>query len=307
MKRILIALAVAALAAAAAAWVISAPVGIDPAVAAAVSAPGDAAAGKIIFFAGGCESCHMSQGQPDPLRLGGGFELKSPFGSFYPPNISSDAHDGIGSWTAVDLANALLAGVSPEGQHYYPAFPYTSYHLIKPEDVRDLYAFLHTLPAVQGRAPPHGLVFPFTIRRAVGLWKFLFFNQAPLPAVSGKSPAWMLGRYVVEGPGHCAECHSPRNLLGAIVASQRLAGGPNPDGKGKTSNITAAGLAKWSKEDIVEVLTSGLTPDGDTILGSAMEPVMRNLAQLPPYYREGIAEYLKSSPEGGGPVENSKP
>jgi mono/diheme cytochrome c family protein len=275
------------------AWELSAPIGVDPETAKVVSGSGDPIAGRIVFFMGGCESCHMTPGQPDPMRLGGGLELKSPFGSFYPPNISSDPKDGIGAWTAVDFANALLAGVSPRGEHYYPALPYTSYHLTKPEDVRDLFAYLHTTPAVEGRAPAHVLGFPFNIRRAVGLWKLLFFNRAPLPAAPERGMRWALGRYIVEGPGHCAECHSPRNPFGGVIASERLTGGPSPDGKGKAPNITAAGLTKWSKEDIAEALSSGFTPTGDS-LGSTMAAVVRNTAELPPEYREGIAEYLKT-------------
>ncbi len=288
--------AVAALGAAA--WFASAPRGLDHATREAVAAPGDAAAGRIVFFAGGCDSCHMSPGQPDPFRLGGGLELKTPFGSFYPPNISPDAKDGIGAWSAGDFARALLAGVSPRGEHYYPAFPYTSYRRMTPIDVRDLYAFLRTLPAVAGRAPPHTLAFPFTIRRGVGLWKRLFLGAAGLPDAPGRDAAWKLGRYLVEGPGHCAECHSPRGVLGAIVAHRRLTGGPLPDGKGKAPDITAAGLKDWSKADIVEALTSGFTPTGDT-LGGPMAAMVRNTAELPASYREAIADYLKSVRSGG--------
>jgi len=240
----------------------------------------------------------MSPGQRDPFRLGGGLELKTPFGSFYPPNISPDAKDGIGAWSAGDFARALLAGVSPRGEHYYPAFPYTSYRRMTPIDVRDLYAFLRTLPAVAGRAPPHALAFPFTIRRGVGLWKRLFLGAAGLADAPGRDAAWKLGRYLVEGPGHCAECHSPRNILGAIVAHERLTGGPLPDGKGKAPDITAAGLKDWSKADIVEALTSGFTPTGDT-LGGPMAAMVRNTAELPASYREAIADYLKSVRSGG--------
>jgi len=293
MKYWILAFVAACAIGAATAWVLSAPRGIDAQTANAVSAPGDAQAGGVVFYMGGCESCHMTPGQPDPLRLGGGLELKSPFGSFYPPNISSDPTDGIGAWTAPEFANALLAGVSRQGENMYPAFPYTSYHAIKPADVRDLFAFLRTLPAVKGRAPPHGLGFPFNIRRAVGLWKFLFFNNAPLESAAEHSAKWRLGQYIVEGPGHCAECHSPRNFLGAVVASKRLTGGPNPEGKGVVPNITAAGLHDWSPDDIVTALSIGFTPKGDT-LGSSMAPVVRNMSQLPKEYLEAIADYLKS-------------
>jgi mono/diheme cytochrome c family protein len=256
---------------------------------------GDAQAGRLLFNAGGCESCHATPGQTDPLRLGGGLELKTPFGSFYPPNISPDPNDGIGNWKTVDLANALMAGVSPEDQHYYPALPYTSYQRMNLADVRNLMAYLRTLPAVQGRPPAHRLAFPFSIRRGVGFWKLLYLDGAKLNADPARSAEWNLGRYLVEGPGHCAECHSPRDFLGGIVASRRFAGGPAPGGKGRAPNITGAGLAKRTKADIVEALASGLTPDGDS-LGGAMAAVVRNTAQLPADYREAIAEYLKNLP-----------
>jgi mono/diheme cytochrome c family protein len=265
----------------------------------AIEEGGDAEAGRITFNIGGCESCHATPGSPDPLRLGGGLELKTPFGSFYPPNISPDAKDGIGEWKVADLANAMLAGVSPTGEHYYPALPYTSYQRMSLSDVRNLMAFLRTLPPVQGRPPAHRLAFPFSIRRGVGFWKLLYLDGAKFAPDPAKSPEWNLGRYLVEGPGHCAECHSPRDFLGGVVAARRLAGGPTPDGKGRAPNLTGAGLASWTKADIAEALASGMTPEGDS-LGGAMAAVVRNTAQLPPRYREAIAEYLKSLP----PIEN---
>jgi mono/diheme cytochrome c family protein len=276
-------------AAASAAWLLSVPRTIDPETAAAVSPPGDAAAGKIVFYAGGCDSCHASPGQPDPL----GLALKTAFGSFYPPNISPDEKDGIGAWSVVDFANALLEGVAPGGTHLYPAFPYTSYRRMAPKDVRDLFAYMKTLPPVSGRPPPTSLAFPFDIRRGVGLWKLWYLGPLGNPDSSGESEPWRLGRYLVEGPGHCAECHSPRDFLGGIIATERLAGGPMPDGKGKAPSLMASALADWSKADIVEALSSGFTPSGDS-LGGAMAGVVRNTAQLPASYREAIAEYLKS-------------
>jgi mono/diheme cytochrome c family protein len=297
MKRWLPLLVLVAAVGAVAAWFISAP---RPLYARenwrAYEDGGDAARGRAMFMVGGCESCHMTPGQADPLRLGGGYELKTPFGSFFPPNISPDEHDGIGQWKVVDLANALLAGVSPEGAHYYPALPYTSYSHMTFEDVRDLMAFLRTLPAVQGRAPPHRLSFPFNIRRGLGFWKLLYLKGgAPTPDPS-QSAEWNRGRYLVEGPGHCAECHSPRDFAGGIVASKRFAGGLTADGKHKVPNITQGGpLAKWSKSDIETVLATGFTPEGDA-LGGDMAPVVRNLAQAPPADISAMSEYIKSLP-----------
>ncbi len=291
--------AIIVVALAATAWVLTAPRGIDEATARAVSAPGDAAAGKIVFFLAGCDSCHMSPGQSDPLRLGGGQELKTPFGSFFPPNISSDRTDGIGAWSAVDFANALMAGVAPNGGHLYPAFPYPSYARMSVQDARDLLAFLRTIPAVSGRAPPDALAFPFSIRRAVGFWKLLYMPTVAHPLAEDPHDPEARGRYLVEGPGHCGECHTPRTFRGGMIASRRLTGAPLPEGKGKSPNITAAGLADWSESDIAYALSTGLTPSGDS-LGGPMAAVVRNLSQVPQDDLAAIAHYLKTFKSGPG-------
>ena len=277
--------------------ILTEPHPIDAETARAVAEPGDPAAGRIVFSLAGCESCHMSPGQTDPLRLGGGMELKTPFGSFFPPNISPDRKDGIGDWSAEDFANALMAGVSPDGQHYFPALPYPSYRRMSTTDVRDLFAFLRTTAPVAGRAPPHALAFPFSIRRAVGFWKLLYLPEIAHPPAADPTDLEGRGRYLVEGPGHCAECHSPRTFLGGIIASRRLTGGPLPDGKGKAPNITAAGLADWSESDVADALSTGFTPSGDT-LGGAMAAMVRNLAQAPAADLAAIAHYLKTYKPG---------
>jgi mono/diheme cytochrome c family protein len=285
--------AVLVAAGAATAWFVAAPRRISAAVAEAVSQTGDPEPGKIVFYLAGCESCHMSPGQNDPLRLGGGMELKTPFGSFYPPNISQDRDDGIGAWTAVDFANAIMTGVSPQGAHLYPALPYTSYCRMSPKDVRDLFAFLRTTAPVAGMAPPNALSFPFSIRRAIGLWKLLYLPRIDRPpAIDPTDPAG-LGRYLVEGPGHCAECHSPRTFLGGIIESRRLTGGPLPDGKGRAPNIIGPGLKDWSEDDVETALSTGFTPSGDA-LGGPMAAVVRSLAQVPAQDLSAIARYLKS-------------
>src|ERR1700712_3482799 len=165
---------------------------------------GDPAKGKLVFAAGDCASCHASAGQPDRFRLGGGLALASPYGTFRVPNISMDRVDGIGSWQTRDLANALLSGVSPAGKHYYPSFPYSSYAKMDLEDIRDLMAFLRTLPAVSGKAPPHDLALPFRIRRFVGFWKFLYFDRKPIISEPDRGDSWNRGRYLVEAVAHCA-------------------------------------------------------------------------------------------------------
>ena len=299
MKRAVLLLALMIVAGAALAWTLSAPKPrYTEAEWQALGLKGGTAAGRLVFSASGCESCHKSPGQDDPLRLGGGLELKTPFGSFYPPNISSDAGDGIGGWRLVDIANALLSGVSRDGTHLYPAFPYTSYQWMSPSDVADLVAFLRTLPAVKGRAPANDLSFPFSIRRGVGLWKLLYFENAGLSPSPSRGEQWSRGRYLVEGPGHCGECHTPRNLLGAMDETRALGGAPLPDGHGKAANLRGGDFLNWTEADIVEAITSGFTPSGD-VLGSGMTAITRNLAELPESDRMAIAVYLKSLPPLG--------
>ena len=258
--------------------------------------------GKEMFNAGGCASCHAVPEQDDRTRLGGGLALHSPFGTFYAPNISSDAKDGIGSWTEAQFVTAMMKGTSPGGEHYYPAFPYASYQRMAIGDVRDLYAYLKTLPAVGGVVRAHDLPFPFNIRRLLGGWKFLFLDGKPFQPDPAQSAQWNRGAYLVNGPGHCAECHSPRNALGGIEAGKRFSGGPNPEGKGFIPNITQARLKGWSAGEIASLLSDGLTPDGDSV-GGSMTAVIRNTSQLNKADRDAMAAYIKSLP----PVEGMKP
>jgi len=291
--RILLGLiAVALVGAAVFAWVTE-PAMLSPAIRSALAAPGDASAGRIVFEAAGCQSCHKSAGQDDPLKLGGGPPLKTAFGQFYPPNISPDVKDGIGGWSVDDFASTLLLGVSPQGEHEYPALPYASYRHLALKDVRDLYAFMRTLPAVAGRAPPNQLIFPLGWRRLLGGWKFLFLGPPDGPDSVTPADDAAFGRYLVEAPGHCGECHTPRNFLGGLEQSHKLSGAPLPDGKGKVPAITAQALKSWSQDDIVTALTLGFTPTGDS-LGGPMAEVVRNLSALPPAYPKAIAQALKA-------------
>ena len=256
---------------------------------------GDAARGAMVFAAGDCASCHASPGQPDRLRLGGGLALASPFGTFRAPNISPDVKDGIGSWSPVDLANALVAGLSPAGSHYYPAFPYVSYTGMRHQDIADLYAYLKTLPPVPGRPPAHDLPLPFRFRPAIAFWKLLFFRRENSEAVLTGDAVHDRGAYLVETLGHCADCHSSRNLLGAIKPNTRFAGGLDPEGTGFVPNITPTRIGNWTEADIVRMLETGETPEHGRV-GSSMSDVVTNASQLPKADREAIARYVKSLP-----------
>jgi mono/diheme cytochrome c family protein len=299
MRRLLLGLVAVCALGGVAAWIASAPRALPAAVLAALP-DGDAARGETWFWAGGCASCHAAEEAEGEARLelGGGQVLETAFGDFTVPNISTHPDHGIGGWTAAEFANAVLRGVSPEGRHYYPAFPYTSYTRMQPGDVADLWAYLQTLPAVEGTPPGHALGFPYSLRRGLGLWKLAFLSDEPVVSIDAADPVLARGRYLVEGAGHCGECHTPRTAAGALDRDRWLAGAPNPEGDGRIPNITGGegGIGGWSEGDIAYYLETGFTPDFDTV-GGAMVDVQESTAMLADADREAIAAYLKAVPD----------
>ena len=274
-------------------WVLARPAPL--AEAAVAGLVGDATKGEAVFWAAGCASCHMVEGAKGEaqLVLSGGQRFPSDFGTFVAPNISPDPTHGIGGWSVLDLANALTRGVSPEGQHYYPALPYASYTKMQLADVADLHAYLMTLPADATPSQPHELAFPFSRRETLGVWKLLFLNDDW--AVPGSlTPTAERGRYLAEALAHCGECHTPRNALGGMDTARWLQGAPNPSGQGRTPNITPAALG-WSAGEIVTYLTTGFTPEFDSV-GGHMVHVVENMARLPESDRQAVAEYLLAVP-----------
>ncbi len=258
----------------------------------------DRANGERMFHAGGCVSCHSStDNHTGPPVLGGGLEMETDFGTFSVPNISPHSDHGIGRWTTLDFVNAMQWGVSPDSRHYYPAFPYPSYNRMSVEDLMDLKSYIDTLPLVDKQNVDHDLDFPWNIRAGVGLWKLLNLESAAVISIPGDDALLRRGRYLVEGPGHCGECHTPRNWMGGLDNSRWLGGGPSPDGEGKVPNITSHenGLSDWPQDDIDYYLESGFTPDFDTVGGSMVE-VQENIAMLPAQDRAAIAAYLKFIP-----------
>ncbi|WP_417526113.1 c-type cytochrome [Marinovum sp.] len=252
--------------------------------------------GEMVFNAAGCASCHAAPGAKgdDKLVLAGGQSFPSPFGAFTAPNISPDPEHGIGGWGIQDLANALLHGVSPEGQHYYPAFPYTSYTNMGDRDIVDLYAYLQTLPPSAEASKPHEVGFPFNIRRSLGGWKFLFFKDDWVMNGNDLGADLTRGRYLVEALGHCGECHTPRNALGGLDRSRWMAGAPDPSGKGTIPALTPDKLT-WSETDIAYYLETGFTPEFDSV-GGHMVAVVENMAKLSGEDRAAIAAYVKALP-----------
>jgi mono/diheme cytochrome c family protein len=263
------------------------------------ASPGDPVTGARLFHIGGCASCHAAPGArgDDRLKLGGGGPLATRFGTFRAPNISPSKVHGIGNWSLADFANAMQRGVAPDGTLLYPAFPYASYARMTPADVANLYAYLRTLPAVETPSPPQDIGFPFNIRPGIALWQRVFLDAGPMVTLPrGGGPEVRRGQYLVEGPGHCGECHTPRSLGGAggLDKARWLAGAPDAEGKGHVPNITP-GKLKWSAAEIADYLKTGFTPDYDAV-GGSMAEVQRNLAEADDVDRAAIAAYLKAVP-----------
>lgn len=254
--------------------------------------------GEYVFNASGCLGCHTDEknkGQP----LAGGREIKSPYGSFYGPNITPHPAYGIGRWTEAQFRRALREGIRPDGVHYFPAFPYTSFTAMTDQDIADLWAYMRTVPAVSQPNKPHDIGFPFNIRLLMIGWKTLFFApSAPVPVEANASPEVKRGAYLVRALGHCQECHSERNAMGAIKSGRELAGAV-----GLAPNLTPdpeTGLGKWSQGDFVDLLKSGMTRDGDFVGGEMAEVVKNTTSKLTDSDLAAVIAYLRSLP----PVHN---
>ena len=260
--------------------------------AAAASAEGDAKRGQYLAAAGGCLGCH-TEAKKDAVPFAGGRALKTPFGTFYGPNITPG---GIGKWSEADFMRALRFGVRPDGAHYFPAFPYPSFTRITDADLRDLWAYLRTLPPSSRANQPHELRFPFGWRFLVWGWKLLFFTPGPFAPDPARSAGINRGAYLAEALGHCGECHTPRNFFGATKRERLLAGAAKgPEGK-SVPNLTPAKLKKWSDSELKDFLQTGLTPDGD-VAAEAMGEVIRNTtSRLAPGDLAALIAYLRALP-----------
>ncbi|WP_299753872.1 cytochrome c [uncultured Boseongicola sp.] len=287
MRRLLIITAFGAIATLAGGLWVTRPLTVEADTVSAIE--GNAAAGEMVFALGSCASCHTSP-DGDKAVLAGGREFTTDFGTFVAPNISPDMLNGIGNWSQVDFFNALRQGTSPDGKHYFPAFPYASYARMTDTDVANLWAYIATLPSSDQPSQSHRLTFPFNMRAGVGVWKALYFRTAFVQPARDTER----GRYLAEAIGHCAECHTPRTALGGLQNNRWMAGAPDPSGKGKTPGLSPAQL-KWSADDIAYYLETGLTPDFDSA-GGGMAAVIEGTSKLPPEDRAAIAAYIKALP-----------
>ena len=251
--------------------------------------------GEYVFNASGCASCHSSPNatQEENLVLTGGRSFPSPFGTFYAPNISMDKVNGIGTWSEKDFVNAVRHGISPDGKHYYPSFPYTAYVNMTDQDIADLWVYFRSIPESSIPSIDHDLPIYVRWRRPLAFWKLLN-RREPIIELASSDAMIQRGGYLVETLGHCAECHTSRNFVGGLQYEYWLGGAKNPTGRGMIPNITPAKLT-WNIEEIVEYLASGFTPDFD-VAGGHMADVVENTSKLTEEDRLAIAEYLKAIP-----------
>ncbi len=253
--------------------------------------------GEYIMQVAGCVHCHTAEfGQ----YLAGGRRLNTPFGAFYVPNITPDPETGIGKWTETQFYNAVRFGISPSGEYYYPAFPYRAYSQMTDEDIRELYNHLKTVPPVRNERRPHELAFPYNQRRLLFFWRQLFF--------SSERQALGRGAYLVEALAHCAECHTPRNLLGGLIDSMWMAGTNDPLEGLAIPNITPdrwTGLGTWTDKDWEIFISSGIRPDRSTV-GGEMAFVVQGLAILTESDRRAVVDYLRSLRPVANHVERSR-
>ena len=254
--------------------------------------------GEYIFKAAGCGGCHTDIKTKGP-PLAGGRALVTPFGSFYSPNITPDLTHGIGAWSQADFARALRLGKSPNGTLYFPSFPYPSFTGMNDADISDLWTYMAARPTVARSNEPHQLPFPFNLRFLMWGWRTLFFDEGPFSPEDTKSADWNRGAYLVRVLTHCGECHTPRNILGAVDRQRELGGNPvGADGK-SVPNITPGnqtGVGAWSEAEIVDYLSIGMSPDGDFAGGAMTEVINQSTSKLTDTDRKAIAVFLKALP-----------
>jgi mono/diheme cytochrome c family protein len=252
--------------------------------------------GEYLVRAGGCFSCHTVAGGE---KLAGGRALATPFGTFYSPNITPDPETGIGRWTDAQFLRALREGVRRDGANYFPVFPYPSFTGITDRDALAIKAYLFSLPPVHRENRPHDVSFPFSWRFLQTGWKLLFFTPGPFQPAPDRSVTYNRGAYLVTALAHCGECHTPRNLLGATRSGERLAGTPDGPAGQLVPNITPepdTGIGKWEKDDIVELLRTGTTPEQSKVKGAMRETIDDGLKYLSDSDLEAIADYLFAQP-----------
>jgi cbb3-type cytochrome c oxidase subunit III len=246
--------------------------------------------GKYLVDAGDCVACHTAE---RGKRFAGGRPIETPFGVIYSPNITPDRETGIGGWSDDDFYRAMHSGIGPDGKRLYPAFPYPYFTKLTRDDVRDMRAYLKTLPAVHNRRPDPELTWPLENRVFLRGWDWLFFDEGTYRADPNKSAEWNRGAYLVHGAGHCGACHTPKNALGGDKADQSLQGGQIQNWFApKLADDQRNGLGSWSIQDIVEYLKTGRNSHSGAA-GLMAEVVANSTSKLTDDDLRAVAVYIK--------------
>ncbi|KXV03626.1 gluconate 2-dehydrogenase [Caballeronia megalochromosomata] len=253
--------------------------------------------GEYLVRAGGCMSCHTA----DPARpFAGGRPIATPFGNVFAPNITSDRETGIGAWTDAQFIRAMREGIGRNGERLYPAFPYTAYTLLTDADLLAMRAYLATVPPVRAPTPRNTLSFPFDQRWLMALWNLVGFSPGRFVPDRSKSAEWNRGAYLVEGLGHCGECHTPRNWVGALKQSERLTGATVAGWRaGNLTPARVAGIGAWRDDELLRFLSTGAAPGRAYALGPMAEVVSTSTQFLTPADLRAMIAYLRAVP----PVE----
>lgn len=247
--------------------------------------------GRYVAQAAGCVGCHTDT-KAGAVEYAGGRALKTPFGTFYGPNITPDRDTGIGAWSLADFRRAIRRGERPDGSHYFPAFPYPSFTGMADTDIQDLWAYLQSLKPTRKPNTPHELRFPFGWRFLVVIWKWFFFTPGSDGAAPTVANLVQRGAYLVDVLGHCGECHTPRNFLGGTKKGSPYSGARTPEGK--VPNITPTRTKKWSDAELVDYLTNGTKPDGDFALDPMSEVINNTTSKLTKQDMAAMVAYLRS-------------
>jgi mono/diheme cytochrome c family protein len=248
--------------------------------------------GEYVAKAAGCIGCH-TEAKDQAVPYAGGRALKTPFGTFYGPNITPHPQSGIGRWSEADFMRALREGKRPDGAHYFPAFPYPSFTRINDADLRDLWAYLRTLKPSPRPSQAHELGILYRWRFLLPVWKWLFFEPGPFRPDPAKPALINRGAYLVQALGHCGECHTPRNWFGAPRKARFLAGAKLGEGA-SASNLTPTRLERYSDTELKDVLVNGLLPDGDVVAETMGEVVRNTTSQLTAQDTDALIAYLRA-------------
>jgi mono/diheme cytochrome c family protein len=254
--------------------------------------------GEYLARAGLCIDCHTDY-KKKGVELAGGAPIQTPFGIIYSTNITPDRETGIGEWTDADFLRAMHQGIGREGEHLFPAFPYTTFTRMTDDDVLAIKAYLFSVPPVRQQNKPPELWPPFSWRFLLAGWNWMYFRAGRFTPDPKKPSQWNRGAYLVEAVAHCGECHTPRDLAGGLNKRLYMAGTEDgPEGE-ITPNITphsGTGLGDWSVEDIAYLLKEGIKPDGDDVQGLMEEVIVHGYKYMTDEDRTAIAEYVRSLP-----------